>query len=128
MNVSVLTEGFDAPAVSCIILTRPCSQKATMVQMIGRGLRTIDPEEFPNVVKTDCIVLDFGTSVLTHGSLEDAVDLDDREKGEAPLKAMSRVRSSTFPMGVQECPVCEHLFDSQRKKKKKLSAFDHDRV
>ena len=27
VNVSVLTEGFDAPPVSCIILTRPCSQK-----------------------------------------------------------------------------------------------------
>ena len=46
VNVSVLTEGFDAPAVSCIVLTRPCSQKGTMVQMIGRGLRTIDPESF----------------------------------------------------------------------------------
>ena len=51
VNVSVLTEGFDAPPVSCIILTRPCSQKATMVQMIGRGLRTVDPEEYPNLVK-----------------------------------------------------------------------------
>jgi superfamily II DNA or RNA helicase len=76
VNVAVLTEGFDAPQVACIVLTRPCSQKGTMVQMIGRGLRTIDPEEFPDVVKTDCVVLDFGTSVLTHGSLEDQVNLD----------------------------------------------------
>ena len=25
VNVAVLTEGFDAPPVSCIVLTRPCS-------------------------------------------------------------------------------------------------------
>ena len=122
VNVSVLTEGFDAPAVSCIVLTRPCSQKGTMVQMIGRGLRTIDPEEFPGVVKTDCVVLDFGTSVLTHGSLEDAVDLDDREKGEAPLKECPECESYV-PMGVQECPVCGHLFESEREEKEELSAF-----
>ena len=46
VNVAVLTEGFDAPPISCIVLTRPCSYKSTMVQMIGRGLRTIDQEEF----------------------------------------------------------------------------------
>ena len=122
VNVSVLTEGFDAPAVSCIVLTRPCSQKGTMVQMIGRGLRTIDPEEFPGIVKTDCVVLDFGTSVLTHGSLEDAVDLDDREKGEAPLKECPECESYV-PMGVQECPVCGHLFESEKEEKEELSAF-----
>ena len=122
VNVSVLTEGFDAPAVSCIVLTRPCSQKGTMVQMIGRGLRTIDPEEFPGVVKTDCVVLDFGTSVLTHGSLEDAVDLDDKEKGEAPLKECPECESYV-PMGVQECPVCGHLFESEKEEKAELSTF-----
>jgi superfamily II DNA or RNA helicase len=122
VNVSVLTEGFDAPAVSCIVLTRPCSQKGTMVQMIGRGLRTIDPEEFPGVVKTNCVVLDFGTSVLTHGSLEDAVDLDDKEKGEAPLKECPECESYV-PMGVQECPVCGYLFESEKEEKAELSTF-----
>jgi len=122
VNVSVLTEGFDAPPVSCIVLTRPCSQKGTMVQMIGRGLRTIDPEEFPGVVKTDCVVLDFGTSVLTHGSLEDAVNLDDKEKGEAPLKECPECESYV-PMGVQECPVCGYLFESEKEEKAELSTF-----
>ena len=89
VNVSVLTEGFDSPQVSCVILTRPCSFKSTMVQMIGRGLRTIDQNEYPGVVKTDCIVLDFGTSVLTYGSLEDDVNLLGSESsriGQAPEK------------------------------------------
>lgn len=35
-----------------------------MIQMVRRGLRTVDPEEHPGIVKTDCVVLDFGTSNL----------------------------------------------------------------
>ena len=114
VNVAVLTEGFDAPPVSCVVLTRPCSYKSTMVQMIGRGLRTIDQEEYPGVVKTNCVVLDFGTSVLTHGSLDDAGDLDgagDRKPGEAPQKPCPEC-NSVVPLGVRECPVCGHLFRS----------------
>jgi DNA repair protein RadD len=64
VNVSVLTEGFDAQPVSCIVLTRPCSYKSTMVQMIGRGLRIIDPDIHPDIVKTDCLVLDFEPASL----------------------------------------------------------------
>ena len=122
VNVAVLTEGFDAPPVSCVVLTRPCSQKGTMVQMIGRGLRTVNPEEFPNVVKTDCIILDFGTSVLTHGSLEDAVDLDEREKGEAPTKLCPNCEAE-IPMGTTTCPFCEHIFDSEKEEKEELIRF-----
>jgi len=122
VNVAVLTEGFDAPPVSCVVLTRPCSQKGTMVQMIGRGLRTVDPEEFPDVIKTDCIVLDFGTSVLTHGSLEDAVNLDDREKGEAPTKICSECESE-IPMSAQVCPICGTEIVSESEEKEELVRF-----
>ena len=113
VNVAVLTEGFDAPPVSCVVLTRPCSYKSTMVQMIGRGLRTVDQEEFPGVVKTDCIVMDFGTSVLTHGSLDDSVDLDgagEATAGDAPEKVCSEC-DSIVPLGVRECPFCGHMFE-----------------
>jgi len=115
VNVAVLTEGFDAPPVSCVVLTRPCSYKATMVQMIGRGLRTIDQEEFPGVVKSDCIVMDFGTSVLTHGSLDDLVNLDGAtgtRAGEAPEKVCPECES-VVPLGVRECPICGHEFEGQ---------------
>ena len=110
VNVAVLTEGFDAPPVSCIVLTRPCSYKATMVQMIGRGLRTVDQEEYPGIIKSDCIVMDFGTSVLTHGSLDDAVNLDGQEKtgdGEAPMKVCSNC-GGEMPLNARECPMCGH--------------------
>ena len=68
VNVAVLTEGWDHPPTSCVVLLRPSSFKSTMIQMIGRGLRTISPEEHPGVIKTDCIVLDLPD--LLHGSLD----------------------------------------------------------
>lgn len=122
VNVAVLTEGFDAPQVSCIVLTRPCSQKGTMVQMIGRGLRTIDPEEFPDVVKKDCVVMDFGTSVLIHGSLEDQVKLDDREKGHALTKECPNC-GAEVPLGIKVCPFCEHIFEAVPQEKEELKYF-----
>ena len=67
-NVAVLTEGWDHPPTSCVVLLRPSSYKSTMIQMVGRGLRTVNPEEYPGVVKSDCVILDFGTSSLIHGS------------------------------------------------------------
>ena len=114
VNVSVLTEGVDSPPVSCIILTRPCSYKSTMVQMIGRGLRTIDQNEYPDIVKTDCVVLDFGTSVLTHGSLEEEVNLEGSQselQGDAPEKVCPEC-NSVVPLGVRECPMCGFEFGS----------------
>ena len=61
VNVAVLTEGWDCQPVSCVVLLRPSSHISTMIQMVGRGLRIVNPEEYPGVVKTDCVVLDFGT-------------------------------------------------------------------
>ena len=118
VNVAVLTEGFDAPPVSCVVLTRPCSQKGTMVQMIGRGLRTVNPEEFPGVVKTDCIVMDFGTSVLTHGSIDEDVNLDGKPESngtvEAPTKECPDC-GSELAVNIRECPFCGHAFRGQEK-------------
>lgn len=92
-NVAVLTEGWDNQPTSCIILLRPASYKSTMIQMIGRGLRKVDPERYPGIVKDDCIVLDFGTSILTHGSIEQDVDLDGA--------------------GTKTCPECDALLPAQ---------------
>ena len=124
VNVAVLTEGFDAPPVSCVILTRPCSQKGTMVQMIGRGLRIVDPELYPNIVKTDCIVMDFGTSVLTHGSIDEVANLDGAKRSEsgaeAPTKVCPDCESEVAP-ATRECPICGHVF--AQKEREALEAF-----
>jgi superfamily II DNA or RNA helicase len=56
-NAQVLTEGFDEPSVSCIVMARPTRSRPFAIQCIGRGTRI-----YPG--KTDCLVLDLvGTAV-----------------------------------------------------------------
>ena len=111
VNVAVLTEGWDHPPTSCVVLLRPSSFKSTMIQMVGRGLRTVSPEEHPGVIKTDCIVLDFSTSTLLHGSLEQDVDLDGHTaNGEAPTKTCPECEAEV-PLGCTECPLCGHVWE-----------------
>ncbi len=88
-----------------------------MVQMIGRGLRIVDPELYPDTIKTDCIVMDFGTSVITHGSIDDTANLDGRDKtveGEAPTKTCPECNSEVHAR-VSECPICGHEFVAEEK-------------
>lgn len=110
VNVAVLTEGWDYPPASCVILLRPSSYKSTMIQMIGRGLRTVDPAEHPGIVKTDCIVLDFGTSSLMHGSLEQGVDLEPfKGESDAPTKECPDCEG-IVPASANECMLCGFSF------------------
>ena len=110
VNIAVLTEGWDHPPTSCVVLLRPSSYKSTMIQMVGRGLRVIDPAEFPGVVKTDCLILDFGISSLIHGTLEQDVDLDGHEAdGVAPTKTCPECEAEV-PLAVRECPICGYEF------------------
>ena len=113
-NVAVLTEGWDHPPTSCVVLLRPSSYKSTMMQMVGRGLRTVNPDEYPGVIKTDCIIFDFGTSSLIHGSLEQDVDLNGREvTGDARTKTCPSC-AAQVPAAVMECPLCGHVWESER--------------
>ncbi|API60577.1 hypothetical protein BSL82_15840 [Tardibacter chloracetimidivorans] len=99
-NVAVLTEGWDHQPTSCVILLRPSSYQSTMIQMIGRGLRLVDPERYPGVRKDDCIVMDFGTSILMHGSIEQDINLEGKGAKDCPECA------STVPAQCAECPIC----------------------
>jgi DNA repair protein RadD len=107
VNVAVLTEGWDYPPTSCVVLLRPSSFKSTMIQMIGRGLRTVDPDLYPGILKTDCVVLDFGTSTLMHGSLEQDANLDVREsKASTALTKTCQTCTGEIPLRSKECPLC----------------------
>ena len=65
-------------------------------------------------IKTDCVILDFGTSSLIHGSLEQDVDLDGRQAtGEAPTKTCPSCEAEV-PAAVMECPLCGHVWESER--------------
>lgn len=53
VSVGVLTEGFDLPAIDCIVMARPTQSASLYQQCIGRGLRPS-----PDTGKTNCLVLD----------------------------------------------------------------------
>jgi superfamily II DNA or RNA helicase len=120
VNVGVLLEGWDDPLTSCVVLLRPSSYKSTFIQMVGRGLRTVNPEEHPGVVKNDCIVLDFGTATLMHGSIEQSVKLDGSVSGLTPNHTANGVApvktcpdcQAVLPAAVSECPLCGFVFES----------------
>lgn len=52
LNYITLTEGTDIPLVDCVIIGRQTQSESTIIQMIGRGLRTHDS-------KKDCLVLSY---------------------------------------------------------------------
>jgi len=110
--VAVLTEGFDNQPTSCVILLRPSSYKSTMIQMIGRGLRKVDPERYPGIHKDDCIVLDFGISLLTHGDLDQDVSIDQGGTKECPEC------ESIVPQQVKDCPICGYEWPREEMEKK----------
>jgi superfamily II DNA or RNA helicase len=58
-NCNVLTEGFDAPRVGCVIVARRCGSQPLWLQMTGRALRP-----HPESHKRDALLLDL--SGLAH--------------------------------------------------------------
>lgn len=50
VNMGVLTTGFDAPALDCIVMARPTMSLALYYQIIGRGVR-LDPDNPKKVLK-----------------------------------------------------------------------------
>jgi hypothetical protein len=116
-NPMLLTEGWDSPACSCVGMLRACSFRSTIIQMCGRGLR-----KNPNGFKKDCIILDFGMSLLTHGNLETNILLDDKPKGVAPLKECPGC-GTQIPIQCGECPICGHVFEEEEKEKEVIENF-----
>lgn len=66
-NYGVLTEGFDDPGVSCVLMARPTTSPLVYTQCIGRGLRTAPG-------KTACTVIDM-VDRSTHQLQYDAVQM-----------------------------------------------------
>lgn len=63
-NVYVATEGFDVPAIDCVILARGFGAAGTYLQCVGRALR-------PHAGKRDAIVLDLTGTSHVHGHPHD---------------------------------------------------------
>lgn len=101
-NCAVLTEGWDCPAASAIILARPTKSRGLWRQMVGRTLR-------PAEGKVDCLVLDHSNCTDTHGFVTDPdrVDLKSGISLQRPV-ATRRCRScgAEFAGRPPYCPKC----------------------
>jgi superfamily II DNA or RNA helicase len=108
VNCMVLTEGFDMPQLSCVIIGRPTKSQGLYIQMVGRVLRTwklnIPGSVYPWIAnpKKDALVLDLvgatrnklvSLTDLTESqievkedeSIEEAIEREEKEKN-APEK------------------------------------------
>jgi DNA repair protein RadD len=91
--VNVLTEGFDAPHIDCIVLLRPTLSAGLFSQMVGRGLR-IHPG------KEDCLVLDFAGCIDEHGPIDLLGD------GQETVMATCSECRESFSRAIRCCPAC----------------------
>lgn len=79
-NCMVLTEGFDAPLASCLVVARPTMSPGLYIQMAGRVLRPS-----PETGKTDALILDV-TGATSRHRLASIVDLGVQRSKEASLQ------------------------------------------
>ncbi|QDU33034.1 type I restriction enzyme EcoKI subunit R [Poriferisphaera corsica] len=106
VNVNVLTTGFDAPTIDCVVLLRPTQSPGLLYQMVGRGFR-IHPS------KQDCLILDYGGNILRHGPIDD-LKVADKAKGtgKAPAKECPNCRA-LIHAAYSNCPECGYEFERE---------------
>lgn len=102
VNVNVLTTGYDAPNIDCVVLARPTMSAGLYYQMTGRGFR-------PCPGKENCLILDFGGNVLRHGPIDMIKPKQKRKGMEAPVKKCPECHEYV-PISAQACNVCGYLF------------------
>lgn len=103
-NAMLLTTGFDAPHIDCIVMLRPTKSTGLYVQIMGRGLRRHECKE-------DTLVLDFAGNIMRHGPIDQIRVKRKNEKGDAvsvaPVKECPQCRELIHP-SIMVCPRCEY--------------------
>lgn len=112
-NCAILTEGWDQPSVSCIVLARPTKSIGLYLQIAGRALR-------PSPGKTDCVVIDHTGTVNRLGSITDYHGWTlSTKQGEAVSRNKPKTAKQPKPCPscsqliepARICPNCGHVFD-----------------
>ena len=74
VSVAMLTTGFNAPFVDCIVSLRPTRSLVLWRQIVGRGLR-------PYETKENLLVLDAGGNFARHGAINAEISAGDSRVG-----------------------------------------------
>jgi DNA repair protein RadD len=98
VNVSVFTTGFNVPECDMIALLMATQSTGKYVQIVGRGMRTAPG-------KQDCLLLDYGQNVLTHGPIDEVNPIDYHQKGEKG--------DAERPAPFKECPKCHAIIHAR---------------
>ena len=103
VNVSMLTVGFDAPSVDCLVVARPTLSPALFVQMAGRSLRIAEG-------KKDALILDLVGNYLRHGLPSNPKIRKPKEKEDAKEKEKNTASVCPECFEIVEdgtiCPYC----------------------
>jgi superfamily II DNA or RNA helicase len=117
LSVDVLEEGFDVPAVGCVIQARPTWSRKKNEQQIGRGLRKSSGKE-------NCIILDCAGNAYRFGFITDKSKLSlnkdnpDKRTGIAPVKECSEIKGgcgALIPISSSICSHCGYIFPTKKK-------------
>jgi len=95
VNVDILGEGFDCPAISVVSMARPTQSYGLYVQQFGRALRILEG-------KTHGIIIDHVGNVARHG-LPDAPRNWSLER--------TKKNQEDVVMPVKTCPMCTYTFE-----------------
>lgn len=130
-NVGVLTEGFDEPSVSCVILAAPTKSRSKYTQIIGRGLRL-------HPAKKDCLILDVAgaSDDLSIESLPTLFGLRELLDGENVIDALERQAEEDAARRIRELEeadamAAEEAAEQERKRKRRANSiefFGRDRM
>lgn len=110
VNVDILTEGVDVPAVACVSLARPTASYSLHMQQLGRSLR-------PSEGKPHAIILDHVGNITKHGLPDVArawtLKSQDRKArgttGAIPLRTcLNPTCVAVFERNRDRCPWCSH--------------------
>ena len=111
-NVGLLCEGWDLPAIGCVILNRATKSRPLYFQMVGRAARptagfdaTTDTARVAAVKassKPRAVVVDMGGNLKTHGYWEAPIEYS----LEAPKKKKRKKNAPLDVFGMRECPRC----------------------
>jgi DNA repair protein RadD len=97
-NCQLLTEGWDCPEVSCVVLARPTKSLGLYRQMVGRTLR-------PTSGKADALILDHAGAVFQHGFIDDPIEWELGQDRRA-CNNVHQARGQYGAPALVTCPEC----------------------